>query len=499
MLQSKRSSRRTKMNPATVLPNELWSEVLSYLSRKELKAVRLVGDKHLETLASSRLFLTAHVAARRGILDIFMKVTTHPTIRHFIREIIYDSSWFEPPFESQQLRNGRYRVTGACLDHALAKIFQEQEQIQTKEMASCLETAFRMLTNVRKVVFADLSRTAGFLGDATDVDGYPLKHRINSGGQTKETGECCLSNPKGPACRSHQGVFRRQYGGLSMLLRAMTFSPSPVMHELKLGSGKLCSDNISCASPARWMGSDYGGIPYLCLTPIAGNLSLWNQIFVHLRKLSITLCCPDRPRWSPDPFSPPAWVRNNDLEGLRDLLIRADNLEHVKLCGHIDTGHLQFSEIFGSKRWSKLRILKLKYFDATTNDLATLFARHKDTLKYIKLDNFNLLDGAWHALETLLCPAGSNISVILGFTWQDGVPIGPPLEEEDDPEWLPFEAGKKDLTNEDVPDDGPDERPEEGPADEPNEGPDEREISAEEELEYDDDYSDVVSEGDWWL
>jgi hypothetical protein len=64
------------MAASTTLPNEIWLEILSYCSKRDLKALRLTSEKKFEMLASKLLFTTAYVAARRGILDIFMKLTT---------------------------------------------------------------------------------------------------------------------------------------------------------------------------------------------------------------------------------------------------------------------------------------------------------------------------------------------------------------------------------------------------------------------------------------
>lgn len=103
---------RVPLAASAVLPNEIWSEILGYLWKNELKIVRSVGDRHLETLASSLLYRTGYVAARREVLDIFIHLSAHPTIRHFVKEVIYDSSWFDPPEGASQMRDGRYvRIT----------------------------------------------------------------------------------------------------------------------------------------------------------------------------------------------------------------------------------------------------------------------------------------------------------------------------------------------------------------------------------------------------
>jgi len=59
----------SRRNASAALPNELWNHIFSYLSKKELKELCLVGSKHLEALASSKPFRTAYIAARCEVLD----------------------------------------------------------------------------------------------------------------------------------------------------------------------------------------------------------------------------------------------------------------------------------------------------------------------------------------------------------------------------------------------------------------------------------------------
>ena len=83
------------MESTAVLPAEVWVEIMGYLLKKSLKALRL-SSKHLEGLASPQLFVTAHVAARRGVLRTFQDLTTHATFRHYVKEVVFDSSWIDP-------------------------------------------------------------------------------------------------------------------------------------------------------------------------------------------------------------------------------------------------------------------------------------------------------------------------------------------------------------------------------------------------------------------
>lgn len=83
------------MDASSTLPNELWIQILGHLSKKDLKALRVCGD-NLTSLASSLLFSTAYVAARKGVLDTFTALTTYPIFRHHVKEVIFDSSWIDP-------------------------------------------------------------------------------------------------------------------------------------------------------------------------------------------------------------------------------------------------------------------------------------------------------------------------------------------------------------------------------------------------------------------
>jgi hypothetical protein len=71
-------SKDSKSNIAALqtLPNETWLQILGYCSKRDLKVLRLTSKKDFEILASALLFTTAYVAARRGVLDIFIKLTT---------------------------------------------------------------------------------------------------------------------------------------------------------------------------------------------------------------------------------------------------------------------------------------------------------------------------------------------------------------------------------------------------------------------------------------
>ena len=176
------------MDASTALPNEIWNQIFSYCSKKDLKALRLTGEKHLQTLASAELFTTAYVAARGGVLNIFIKLTTHPVLRHHVKEVLYDTSFFVTP-AGIVLTDGGDRHTDDE-DTRVNTLFREQEHIQTKELFHCFKTALADLSHLRRVVIANLSRTVSLLGDKVGLDGGPLIKRLSAGTQSNEPGLC---------------------------------------------------------------------------------------------------------------------------------------------------------------------------------------------------------------------------------------------------------------------------------------------------------------------
>lgn len=244
------------MDASTVLPTEIWLEALSYCNKADLKSIRLAGEKHLGTLAASQLFKTAYVAARRGVLDIFMQLTIHPVYRHYVREVVYDSSWIDPPTGGgSQTRSRRVRQNNSYEDPRLDALFGEQERIQFQEMPSKLSTAFAALSRVRRVVFADLSRTAGLPGDTVDQEGMPLIHRLSSGARTKEIGACCL-RPKNALVRTTRSRFLRDLCFLLILRVANNAFP----YSKKRPTCLVTAQTIPKASCSQFMKS----LPRFC-------------------------------------------------------------------------------------------------------------------------------------------------------------------------------------------------------------------------------------------
>ncbi|KAL8881657.1 MAG: hypothetical protein Q9198_001180 [Flavoplaca austrocitrina] len=75
------------------LPNEVTLNIVSCLSKKDLKQVRLVC-RLWAALAAKSLFDTIYVSPREIDMTMFEAITRHPTLRNAPRNLVYDSAVF---------------------------------------------------------------------------------------------------------------------------------------------------------------------------------------------------------------------------------------------------------------------------------------------------------------------------------------------------------------------------------------------------------------------
>ncbi|MCJ1451674.1 hypothetical protein MMC28_002014 [Mycoblastus sanguinarius] len=411
------------MDAATILPNELWSQIYGYLDNIALKSLRLTGEKHLGLLASTQLFTTARVAARRGVFEVFKKLTTHPALRNHVREVIYDSSWIEI--------EPNLRKTLVLENEDLASTFlmyAEQEKIQVNELQQALEGAFKSLPGIRRVVFADLSRCGPFPGEDHYGEGDPPINRLCSGSKTKEIRACCLDVSGPVPCCGGRAVFWRQYGGLILLLRALS---SRAEAGLKMPEDISLGDRFHCAqgvydSESQPSYTYHGGIPHLLFSlnsrGLFGEIASLSRC---LRKLDITLCLTTvaptvRSRDSPRP-SISSDISSDEMSSLTEMLTLADGLEVLKLQGEVDNASLNMAATLppSSKTWKSLQVLVLRGFEAKYSELRAVLCQHRSSLRSIELDDFNLLGGTWRAMSEMILQDLPDVDAVFGFVWQN--------------------------------------------------------------------------------
>lgn len=73
----------------------------------------------------------------------------------------------------------------------------------------------------------------------------------------------------------------------------------------------------------------------------------------------------------------------------------AENIEDPRLAGAVNTSTLNVAMVFGTKSWSKLHTVGLRCFDATLEGLRDFSMRHTHCLRFLLLENSNLLAGIW--------------------------------------------------------------------------------------------------------
>lgn len=385
------------MDTSKVLPNELWLQTLGYLSKPDLKALRLSMELHLTSLASPLLFTTAFIAARKGVLDTFTNLTTHPVYRAYVKEIVFDSSCIDPATVADHAYGKD--------EPALASFFQEQEDIQANELQIRLENAFQCLSGVKTVSYADLSRISCLPGDYSntmwdlDYSDGPLIRRHESHLGLDEIRNCCLMSEKVAECPHHviKSRYRRTFGGLILLLQVLSDYASTTLQQLNLGS--------------RIHASEDGGIPYwfmLSNTDIY-TFHFFPKIFCNLRKFELSISIFGQVQTSSSVTSS---TQLNDCnlksEGLASLLGLAKNLEEIKLTGDPKAARLCISNALGTHKWARLRELYLKGFEASTSEMEEFLKRHALSIQRLTLYDFNLTSGSWLDLGksvTRLTPA----------------------------------------------------------------------------------------------
>ena len=470
------------------IPDELWLLILEYSVGKGLKSTRLIS-KRFENLASPLLFTTAYVAARRGVLDVFKKLTTHPVLCNYVKTMVVDGSWCDweklQPAEKIAISEGKELTTRATM-------FVEQELIMQSELQQALTTAIKSLTGLKTVVFADLSRLVGFPGEGLGTlnSRELLDYRGMSSSHHNRFSHCCFQQPSLAYCPEHRQNLWRQFGVLIALLQSLSVSAPTSVIDLKLGDPQHAHKEYGI--PTRYEFD--GGIPQFLFAHPAVCLPSGLRPLLHsLHRLDLTICFPNNSQ-SPDDYPERPIIRPSSRSpyenALGDFLHSTDNLEELKLAGAVYVEHLNVGMTLGTKRWTKLRDVTLRSCDADLREMRAFLTSNGQSLRYLLLDNFNLLSGTWTELLAYIAETLPELELFVGYVWQKGRPCwySPrksrlPRSEE---ERLKYPSDDDDDLSNDEEFDGPDGWPDEAEAlsTADQEYVDE-EDSTSEELEYD--------------
>ena len=392
------------MDTSKVLPNEVWLHTFAYLSNTDLKTLRLSMDPNLISLASSLLFTTAYIAARKGVLETFTNLTTHPVFRAYVKEVVFDSSWIDPVTVAE-CANEKFKP-------ALVGFFQQQEAIQGHELRIRLEKAFQCLSHVKKASYADLSRIPCLPGDCNeptweyDYSDGPLIRRLESDHRSSKIRLCCLMNERNAGCSGHGDEFqyRRRFGGLILLLQVLSDHASTTLEQLSLGSR-----NHACKN---------GGIPhwFLLSNTNIDTLYCFPNVFYGLRKLELSVSIVYQVEALSSVMTPaqlhPEHFKGDDLANILGL---AKNLEELKLTNEPKAPKLRITNILVKHKWSRLRVVYLQGFEAGVCELEEFLKRHTLSLHRLTLDEFNLTSGSWSDFSTIIPVIAPALELLLGY------------------------------------------------------------------------------------
>ncbi|KAL9607312.1 MAG: hypothetical protein Q9167_007762 [Letrouitia subvulpina] len=377
-----------RMKNIQQLPPEIQSLIFSHLEGRDLKSARLTCHT-FQKEAAPFLFTTAYVAARRGVLNNFTALADHPVLSTYVTEVIYDSSWFEDSNEEPPPQQLGSWPPESIHRQKYSENFAEQERIQKEELRPILTRAFRSLTKVQRVVYADLWRLSCLHGDRLEDLGpdfrfggcdFPQSPQHKS--DVKLEIPWCAEVPDGP-------VFRRQNVGLYVLLRALS-SPkaSPNLTELSIGNG-----TYSC-------GASWNGVPQLLLLPMADSLSKPNSNFLYLRKFEVNI-------------GMYSIIDHEDQYPLGRIMEHLHHLEDLRIVGPAsppDDFHragtatlanphkpqsgpeASLANTLGQNTWSKLVNLELQWFESEPSGLVDFLARHISTLNFVNLYELQIWD-----------------------------------------------------------------------------------------------------------
>ena len=393
---------------ALALPNELWDDILGYVTKRDLKTLRLAGRWHLADLASPKLLTTAYIAARRGVIDALVGLAGHSVLRHHVKTFVFDSSYLDPEIHGELSGNDWSNAVEAVhKDKALALAFAHQEYIRIYELRPALEQAFEAFPNIEKIVYADMARTACLpgdkLGSITSLldSNHPHLRRLLTGKFRKRVFKCCMT---GECTMKHSNFYRRQYYGLAMMLEVMDAHELHSLSELSFGS--------SAAAPST------AGIPCFFLDKTARTFSHLLHSVWRLRKLDITLCFPSLQQ---GPLRPNVGLSTAnsglDYAGLKQLLEYAGGLEELHLSGEVDVATLSLEKFWPDRTLGSLKTLHLRTTEASYAKLSELIWCNRHTLKHLQLDDFNLCTEGWPSISNFIQKHAPNLNVVYGYTW----------------------------------------------------------------------------------
>ncbi|KAI2630206.1 hypothetical protein GGS26DRAFT_102388 [Hypomontagnella submonticulosa] len=126
------------------IPNELIKMVGRYLSKRDLKSMRL-ASKTFKELLSEYLFTRVYASVHRADLNALRGISNHPEYRKYVQEIVYTGVYFRraqlpdptqplPQFLSEEQHRQNCEIYRTCLD-------EQEETMKTGEHLAIITSA----------------------------------------------------------------------------------------------------------------------------------------------------------------------------------------------------------------------------------------------------------------------------------------------------------------------------------------------------------------------
>lgn len=354
------------------LPIELFREIADHLTRVELKSLRLVCSD-LRDCTTPLIFTTAVCVLRQGVFEAFKSLSNDPELGQHVTEIVYDLSSLDPDTVGHYASgitpvDARHKDPTSREGRAnYIKLFFEQESIREDELATAVQHAVQNFPKLRRLIIADYIRSPYFQWDRVE----DLGEDFHLSGDWNSRALFGTEVPNGrplTSLLSEDIDFRRQYLGLTTLLRAL----SQQQCRAKI-------DDLRIGDTEHSRGS--GGIPDVVLEALLDWTGRPSTAFGSLRKLDITISQSCKGSDSSD----------------RTIFPPFPHLELLRLIGPIRSPRegqyaptlreptIRFPDCCGEANWPKLRALELKWIAAKKAGLLAFFGRHRDTLRFINL------------------------------------------------------------------------------------------------------------------
>ncbi|KAI9723274.1 MAG: hypothetical protein M1812_001156 [Candelaria pacifica] len=375
----------------STIPPELLLEIFSYHNKSDIKSVRLVC-RDFHRAASQYLFERIYLSPHRLHLQILQDVSQHPIFSKYVREIVYDASYFDPDIDNtskyQQELSLQFKrskagdlpmpseatVSEGFLKHRWHVI--EQENYTTwKTESNFLRLALPLLPKVDQISLID---------DWDDQsDTKEQDHRYYSTPLARQWHPTTLKpvswcHDDKLRVRSHterEARFRIRARCFLVLARALEGVPNCRIRHLIANQEVLGKQSL--------------GMP-LGLFKSLGTAALQSvsNTFRTLTTLNIEIMVGH-------------WLDGWDVKGNKmsftSILTAATGLESLKIGFGPGDMHPSpdLDTLLGGGTWKSLRVVKFWSIYATEDGLLAFLERHRSTLRQLSLESICLESNSW--------------------------------------------------------------------------------------------------------